>query len=152
MSSFSTLSARRSVHRCASWLVVLLFTVFLGLAEDKTRVFISNSTSWEISGGFGGGPEAAGGSIRGGARPQTAEVMKTFRKRCHSVIVTLEKENADYVVLFDHEGGKQLMFRKDNKIAVFNRDGDLVHAGSTRSLGKAVKNACTAIVQESHRR
>ena len=36
--------------------------------------------------------------------------------------------------------------RRDNKIAVFRNGGDLLHAGSTRSLGNAVKDACQVIV------
>jgi hypothetical protein len=54
------------------------------------------------------------------------------------------------VVLLDREGGKGLL-RRDNKIAVFDREGDLLHSGSTRSLGNAVKDACEAIPSRSSR-
>jgi hypothetical protein len=80
----------------------------------------------------------------GGARPQTAEVINTFSKRCPAVTPTLDREKADYVVLLEHEGGKNV-FRRDNKYAVFTASGDLVKSGSTRILGNAVGEACQAI-------
>lgn len=81
----------------------------------------------------------------GGARPQTAETLKTFGERCPGVIMTNNKDRADYLVTLDHEGGKGYA-RKDTKIAVFNKDGDMVFSNSTRSIGSAVKDACTAII------
>jgi hypothetical protein len=59
----------------------------------------------------------------------------------------MKHERADYVVTLQHEGGKDLV-RKDNKFAVFNKDGDAIKSGSTRSLGNAVKNACDAIMKD----
>jgi hypothetical protein len=47
----------------------------------------------------------------------------------------------------DHEGGKGLA-RKDNKVAVFNWDGDAILSRSTRSLGNSVKDACDAIMKD----
>lgn len=130
------------------------FTLFLAIAlpiflpllraADKPRVFITDSNSWEISGGFAANGGSAAGSVKGGARPQTAEIMKTFGERCPDVVVTMKKENADFVVLLDHEGGKGYA-RRDNKVAVFDRDGNMIHSGSTRSLGNAVKDSCNAI-------
>jgi hypothetical protein len=60
--------------------------------------------------------------------------------------VNSKQEKADYVVLLDHEGGKAF-FMHDNKVVVFNRDGDSILAHSTRSLGNSVKEACDAIVK-----
>jgi hypothetical protein len=34
---------------------------------------------------------------------------------------------------------------KDNKVAVFNKDGDATFSKSTRALGSAVKDACEVI-------
>ncbi len=82
--------------------------------------------------------------MSGGARPQTAEIMKTFSERCMSTTVTIKRDNADYVVVLDHEGGKEIV-RRDNKIAVFDKNGDMIYSGSTRILGNAVKDACSAI-------
>lgn len=127
------------------WRAVLLGALSAAaFGQEKPRVFISDSQSWETAGGFGTAESGSGGgSFSGGARPQTVEIMKTFRERCPQVIVTSEKSRADFVVLLDHEGGK--VFRRDNKIAVFNRGGDLIQTSSTRVLGNAVKDACKAI-------
>jgi hypothetical protein len=122
----------------------LLLLSLSASAAEKPRVFITDSDSWQIAGGFGAGANSAGGVIKGGARPQTVEIMKTFAKRCPQVTVTAKQERADYVVLLDHEGGKGAV-RKDNKVAVFDKEGDLIYSGSTRMLGNAVKDACNAI-------
>jgi hypothetical protein len=113
-------------------------------AAEKPRVFVTDSKSWEMSGGVGGTQDAFGGASKGGARPQTAEIIKTFGERCPEVIVNNKQDKADYVILLDHEGGKDLISR-DNKIVVFNKDGDSIMSHSTRSLGNAVKDACTVI-------
>jgi hypothetical protein len=117
-------------------------------AGGKIRVFISDSKSWDVHGGVGGSEGAFGGASRGGARPQTAEIVKTFGQRCPQVTVTIKREKADYIVLLDHEGGKAATER-DNKVAVFNREGDSIFSASTRSLGNAVKDACAAILKDS---
>jgi hypothetical protein len=118
-----------------------------GGSAEKARVFITDSKSWEIAGGGGGSSAGFGGATRGGARPQTAEIVKTFGERCPDVIVNNKQDRADYVVLLDHEGGKGLILH-DNKVAVFNKDGDSIVSHSTRSLGNAVKDACEAIVRD----
>lgn len=145
------------------WLIGMAAVLFWGLASmaqqnasapsagGKIRVFISDSKSWEVQGGVGGSEDAFGGASSGGARPQTAEIVKTFGQRCPEVTVTIKQEKADYVVLLDHEGGKGAT-KRDNKIAVFNRDGDSIFSASTRSLGNAVKDACAAILQDSRSR
>ncbi|MFM2125327.1 MAG: hypothetical protein RL328_1778 [Acidobacteriota bacterium] len=130
----------------------LSFTAF---AQDKPRIFITDSDSWEASGGFAGGgvngTGATSGSMSGGARPQTAEIMKTFGERCPDVTVTINRERADYIVILQHEGGKEV-FRKDNKFALFNKDGDMIDSNSTRKLGNAVKDACARIASAEARR
>lgn len=116
----------------------------------KPRVYVTDSTSWEISGGFGASGNTAAGGIAGGARPQTAEIIKTFGERCSEVLVNNKKEMADYIVILDHEGGKGLA-RKRNKIAVFNKGGDSIFSDSTRSVGNSVKDACEAISDDFQR-
>jgi hypothetical protein len=115
------------------------------LGVDAPKVFVTDSKSWEMSGGGGGTSEGFGGASRGGARPQTAEIIKTFGERCPDVTVNMKQEKADYVVVLEHEGGKGIL-RKDNKVAVFNNhDGDSIFSHSTASLGSSVKDACAAI-------
>lgn len=113
-------------------------------AQEKIRIYINDSQSWEVSGRIGGSSEIFGGKINGGARPQTAEIVKTFNERCPAFTVTNKEENADYTVVLQHEGGKKAI-RRDNKFAVYNKNGDAVASGSTRTLGNAVKDACQAI-------
>jgi hypothetical protein len=114
----------------------------------KARVYISDSQSWLMSGGFGAANGAAGGAVRGGSSPQTVELIKTFGQRCQDVTVTEDKTRADYVILFDRESFKGVLRRRD-KIAVFRRNGDVLYSNSVRSVGNAVKDSCQAITKGS---
>lgn len=129
-------------------LSVLAVAVAFAQEQGKKRVFVTDSTSWEIAGGFEASNGTAAGQVRGGARPQTAEVIKTFGERCPAVVVTMKPEKADYVALLDHEGGKGYL-RHRNKVAVFSRAGDAIYSRSTRSLGNGVKDACDAILKDA---
>ena len=133
-------------------LVVAITTACCGPAnaqeeKAKPRVFITDSQSWEIAGGFTATADSAAGSIHGGAKPQTAEIIKTFGEKCEGAIVTMKAESADYIVMLEREGGKKL-YLKDNKFAVFKKDGDAIKSGSTRTLGNAVKDSCAALVAD----
>ncbi len=101
---------------------------------DAARVFVTDSESWSVGGQSGGAGGAFGGSSSGGARPQTAEIIKTFGERCPQVKVN-NKQERDYIVVLDHEGGKSILQHR-NKVAVFNRvSGDSITSKSTLSLG-----------------
>ena len=141
-----------SILVVASLALVASVPVWSKGKKAKPRVFIKESQSWEMEGGGGGasvgdGIGAFGGKFGGGARPQTAEIIKTFHKRCGDCLVTMKEERADFVVILEHEGGKDLL-RKDNKYVVFREDGDAIKSGSTRSLGNAVKEACRALMRD----
>ena len=115
---------------------------------DKPRVFITDSQSWEMSGSGGGANGAWGAQTHGGARPQTAEIIKTFGQRCPQVMVNNKQDVADCIVLLDHEGGKGWLRHKD-KVAVFQKlSGDVVVSHSTLSLGGSVKDACEGIAKD----
>ena len=118
-----------------------------GSDAQKPRVFITDSQSWQMTGNSGGANGAGGGHIGGGARPQTAEIIKTFGKRCPQVVINNRQDKADYTVVLDHEGGKSVLAH-DNKVAVFNSDGDAIVSHSTRELGTSVKDACEAIEKD----
>lgn len=139
--------------------LVLLFSCSFALAQDqqapagpsgpaeKPRVFITDSQSWEMSGSAGGANGAFAAQSHGGARPQTAEIIKTFGQRCPNVIVNNKQELADFIVVLDHEGGKGYL-RHRNKVAVFEHvSGDVVVSRSTLSLGGSVEDACNGITQ-----
>jgi hypothetical protein len=117
-------------------------------SADKARVFITDSQSWEYVSNAGGGGGAFASHGSGGARPQTAEIVKTFGERCPQVITNNKMEKSDYVVVLDHEGGKGVL-RHKNKVAVFNRiSGDSIVSKSTLSLGGSVQDACEAVSQD----
>jgi hypothetical protein len=117
-------------------------------SQDKARVFITDSQSWETRGSAGGTSGGFGAETHGGARPQTAEIIKTFGERCPQVVTNNIQANTDYVVVLDHEGGKSFLSHR-NKVAVFNRvSGDSVVSKSTLSLGGSVQTACEAIDQD----
>src|SRR5882724_4463590 len=130
--------------------LVILYLLLIPAAaqgQQKARVFISDSQSWQMSGSAGGSNGTFAAHSNGGARPQTGEIIKTFGERCPDVVVNNKADRADYVVLLDHEGGKGITLR-DNKVAVSNSDGDSIVSHSTRSLGNAVKDACEAIAKD----
>jgi hypothetical protein len=142
-------------RRTPCWWVLLLVLICIPtIAQDKSatptdaekpRVFITDSQSWEIGGYSGGSGGAGGAMVKGGARPQTAEIVKTFGERCPQVTPNNKQEKVDYIVLLDHEGGKGFL-RHKNKVAVFNRvSGDSIISKSTLSLGGSVQEACEAI-------
>ena len=126
---------------------MVLASVVWSAAAEKPRVYVTDSKSWELGGGVGGTADGFGGAASGGDRPQTAEIIKTFGERCPAVIINNKKERADYVVLLDHEGGKDPISR-DNKVVIFNKDGDSILSRSTRTLGNAVKDVCGAIADD----
>lgn len=112
---------------------------------EKARVYVTDSQSWEVSSGAGGTAGGFGSAGTGGARPQTAEIIKTFGERCPDVLVNNIRQKADYIVTLEHEGGKSWVMHR-NKVAVFQRiSGDSVVSKSTYSLGASVQEACTAI-------
>jgi hypothetical protein len=112
---------------------------------EKPRIFITDSQSWEVEGGAGGSAGAFGAASTGGARPQTAEIIKTFGEKCPAVTVNNIREKANYIVVLDHEGGKGAL-RHKNKVAVFDaQSGDSIVSKSTLSLGGSVEEACRGI-------
>ncbi len=136
--------------------IAMVFLASAALAEEaqpaqqssgleKPRVFITESQSWEMRSNSGGRGGIWGSHSSGGARPQTAEIIKTFGERCPSVVINNLQDKADFIVALDHEGGKS-MFQKKNKVAVFERtSGDTVISKSTMSLGGSVQEACDAV-------
>jgi hypothetical protein len=115
---------------------------------NAARVFITDSQSWSIAGAGGGANGAYGSTVAGGARPQTAEIIKTFGQRCPQVVINNIQTKTDYIVLLDHEGGKGWA-RHKNKVAVFTRvSGDSIVSKSTVSLGGSVQDACEAITAD----
>jgi hypothetical protein len=102
---------------------------------NQPRIFVTDSNSWSTQGAAGGSHGSFGASSSGGARPQTAEIIKTFGQRCPQVTVNNRAEASNYIVELDHEGGKGFLMHKD-KIAVFvQTSGDSIFSESTLSVG-----------------
>jgi hypothetical protein len=103
--------------------------------DGRPRVYVEGTpNSWSFDSGSHGG---------GGSHPQLAEVMKTLGHSCPGLIVTNDPKQAQYSVTFERESKKVL--RKDNKIAVFNRSGDMVFSSSTRALGNGIRGFCSSL-------
>jgi hypothetical protein len=114
--------------------------------QDKPRIYVTDSNSWSMQGSAGGSNGTFAASSSGGARPQTAEIIKTFGQRCPQIITNNRLDAVNYVVELDHEGGKGLLTHKD-KIAVFvQKSGDSIFSKSTLSVGGSVQDACAAIL------
>lgn len=85
-------------------------------------------------------------AFTGGTSPQNVEVMKAFARYCPGVIVTANREKANYLVRLDHDAiNPTTPFVHGNKVAVFDKNEDLIYSNSTRTLGNAVKGACATM-------
>jgi len=131
------------------WIGFALF-VALTTAAERPRVFVTESRATQASGEASVGDVKGALALTGGTSPESVEVMKAFSKQCPEVTVTANRERADFFVRLDHEGvNPTTPFVHGNKVAVFNKDEDLVFSNSTRLLGNAVKQACAAILVRS---
>ena len=79
-------------------------------SDGKVRVFVTDGESWETRGSSAAGGNsngwAASSSFSGGARPQTAEIVKTLNQRCPELTVTNILGKANFVIVMDHEAGR----------------------------------------------
>ena len=122
------------------------------LAAEKPRVFITESRALNLTNDAAAGDAKSALSFTGGNTPQSLDVIKSFTQRCPEVIVTGDREKAEYVVRLDHEAiNPTTPFVRGNKVAVFDKSSDLVYTSSTRILGSVVKGACAAILGHSRR-
>jgi hypothetical protein len=123
-----------------------------GVATERPRIFVTESQALQLSGNAAVGNAKGDVSVAGGTSPQNVEVMKTFRRRCPAVLVTGSREKADFVVRLDHEEpNPTTLFVHGNKVAVFNKNDDLIYISSTRMLSSAVSGACAAITRSSQK-
>lgn len=130
-------------------LALLLFgTSFLAAAAEKPRVFVTESAAPQATGDASAGDARGSLSFSGGTSPQNVEVMKAFARYCPSVVVTANRDKAEYMVQLDHEAiNPTTPFTHGNKVAVFNKNEDLIYSNSTRILRTAVKDACAAMAR-----
>ena len=136
------------ISSSASVLFLVLAASAAGTAADKPRVFITESGASMLSGKAAVGEARGTLELNGGTSPQNIEVIKSFQRHCPAATITGNREKADFLVRFDHEEPSPVTpFVKGNKVAVFNKDEDVIYSHSTRLLGNAVKGACAAITQ-----
>lgn len=122
------------------------------VAAERPRVFITESMAVQVSGDAAVADAKGSLALTGGTSPQNVEVIKAFSERCPTVIVTANREKADYLVRLDHEAiNPTTPFTHGNKVAVFDGEGDLLYSHSSRLLGSVVKGACVAITNHSRR-
>lgn len=76
---------------------------------------------------------STGGTVA--SSDSTLEAIKTLQHK-HMCLVTI-REKADYILQITRQRGKHA-WRKDTKIALSNREGEVVLAKSTRSVGGAM--------------
>jgi hypothetical protein len=115
-------------------------------STPKPRIFITETTAAQASGDAAVGDAKGSLAFTGGNSPQNVEVMKAFERYCSGVIVTANRDKADYLVQFDHDPiSPTTPFVHGNKVAVFDKNQDLFYSNSTHTLSSAVKGACAAI-------
>jgi hypothetical protein len=132
------------------WIVTILALPAILAAAGKPRVFITESTSARLSSDASVGQVKGSLAFTGGTSPQNVEVMKAFSRNCHDAVITANREKADYTVRLDHEPlSPTTPFVHGNKVAVFDKNEDLIYTNSTRLLGSAVKGACDAITSSN---
>jgi hypothetical protein len=127
---------------------LLVSGAFLALTapSQKPRVLITETTATQASGDATVGAAKGSLTFTGGTSPQSVEVMKAFARYCPAVLITANRDKADYIVQLDHDPiNPTTLFVHGNKIAVFDKDEDLMYSNSTRILSSAVKDACAVI-------
>jgi hypothetical protein len=134
---------------CSALLTIAMCA--LGASSQKPRVFVTETTAPQASGDAAVGDAKGSLAFTGGTSPQNVEVMKALSRYCPAVVVTANREKADYLVQLDHEAiNPTTPFVHGNKVAVFDKDEDLIYSNSTRILSTAVKGACAAITGGLH--
>lgn len=119
---------------------------------SKPRVYVSDTESWNESGGFGNPSSVAPGALYGGYNPDLVDVYQDFTSGCSAITVTQKKADADFVVLFD-KGTPKKGFAglhglvKVNKVTVLSKTGGTLLSETARSEDAAVTMACSAVSQ-----
>lgn len=119
--------------------------------QGKPRVYVSDTESWNASGGFTRASSVAPGALYGGYNPDLTDIYQDFTSDC-SITVTQKKTEADFVVLFD-KGTPKKGFTglhglvKVNKVTVLSKSGATVVSETARSEDVAVSVACNAVSQ-----
>ena len=124
-----------------------LAAISFARAADKPRVFIADRQPFQVS----GGTEDVKGSllVASGATSESVQVMKYFAEFCPDVIVTSSRDKAQYIVMVHaEEVNPGTPFYRGNRLAVFNREDDLIYSSSARLLKNAVRDTCAGLTKK----
>jgi hypothetical protein len=113
-------------------------------AQPKTiRVLVIDRDSWTESGTSVATKDVATSSYLAGIQQMHTEQVKTLNKSCPAVTITVEKNNADLVVVWDTKTWQQTSWSgHQNEYTVYNSKGDLVGSGAAHKMTNAAKEIC----------
>jgi hypothetical protein len=115
--------------------------------EKAKRVFIVDRDTYESTahGAAAADKDSAGASYveQSGVRRVHTEQVKTFSKECSDYVVTMTRDKADFIVVWDNRASEQTKWgQHTNEFTIYNRDGDLLGSGGTFRLSSAAKDIC----------
>lgn len=122
-------------------------------AQDKPRVFVQGKGSENVSSnGSGGGGRhwgTWGSKSTIDSHDESMEVTKDLQKNCDGVTITINENNADYIVMMNRESKQNRgLLRTNSQIQVANKAGDVIGTNATRTVGNAAKDACSLVLAD----
>jgi hypothetical protein len=107
------------------------------------RVLVIDRDSWTESGTSVATKDVATSSYHAGIQEMHTEQVKTLNKSCPAVTITVDKANADLVVVWDTKTWQQTAWSgHQNEYTVYNSKGDLVGSGAAHKMTNAAKEIC----------
>ena len=134
-------------------MLLLLGIAVTAYGQDKPRVFVQGKGSENVaskgSGGGGSHWAAWGSKSTIDSHDESMEVTKDLQNNCSGVTVTINENNADYIVMLNRESKQNRgLLRSNSQIQVANKAGDILGAKATHTVGNAAKDACNLIVAD----
>ena len=95
-------------------------------------MFVTESGAPALSGTATVGETQGTLAWAGGTSSHNSKVLQAFSQNCPGTLVTADRAKAQYVLGLDHEEiNPTSVFVPPNKIAVFNRNQDLIYSRTT---------------------
>ena len=137
-------------------LLALFCVGAFGQEQDKPRVFVDGrGTQNAVTNASSSGNHwfrAGHAETNIDAHDESMEVTKDLQQ-CSGVTVTVNQTNSDYTVMLDRESKqKRGLLRSNSQVQVLNRLGDVIGAGSARTVSHASKDACNTILADWSKR
>ena len=120
----------------------------------KPRVYISDTQSWNETGGFSNKSANGDAPLYAGYNPEMPDIYQDFTSDCPAIMVTQDKTQADFAILFDKGSSKKGVkglggLVKVNRVTVLSRGGETLLSDESHSEDTAVRMACSAIAQKT---